>query len=622
MAPQPGRGVEMAHLEAFSPPTEAEAAALAALWNEVAPDASARAGRRDLLLPALRALQAARGWVSPEGIAAVCRELTVAFADAYGVASFYHLLETEPGPRRVLHVCDDLACRRKGAEALIEALKAHLDDEEGASKEIGWSVSPCLGQCDRAPAALVDEETWVLLTPDEVTLRVRALQECETDGRRSATTSGPAPAPPRWAAPPTTYVGSVGTGSPLLLRRCSGTRTGLSAYLRAAGYTGLRKALDAGANGVLREIEASRLVGRGGAAFPTALKWRAVADEPGGTARAPKYVVCNADESEPGTFKDRILLEQDPFAIIEGMTIAGFAVGASRGYLYIRGEYPEAYRSVVRAVEEARAHGYLGDALMGETPFTFDIEVRRGAGAYVCGEETALINSIEGRRGEPRARPPFPTRVGLFGCPTLVNNVETLACVPHILAQGGEWYAGLGTEGSRGTKLVCISGDVSRPGVYEAPFGVPIQALIDEAGGGVPGKRQIQAVLCGGAAGTFLTPEQLDLPYSIEALRGVGATVGSGAIIVYDETADLGDALERIARFFMDESCGQCVPCRVGTRRQWELVRALRSRQVEDVAAARRLLDDLSTVMRDASICGLGQLASNALLSLEDRLYS
>jgi NADH-quinone oxidoreductase subunit F len=278
-------------------------------------------------------------------------------------------------------------------------------------------------------------------------------------------------------------------------------------------------------------------------------------------------------ESEPGTFKDRVLMENDPFALVESMTIEGFAVGASKGYLYIRGEYPLAESRVRGAIDQARAAGYLGPSVMG-SDFAFDIEVRRGAGAYICGEETALFESIEGKRGEPRNKPPFPVEVGLFGKPTVINNVETLANVPLIVLGGGDAFAATGTEGSTGPKLFCLSGHVTRPGVYEVEFGATLRELIELAGG-VPGGREIRTILLGGAAGVFVGPEALDTPLTFEGTRAAGATLGSGVIMVFDETADLVGILRRIAQFFRDESCGQCVPCRVGTARQEELLARL-----------------------------------------------
>jgi NADH-quinone oxidoreductase subunit F len=361
---------------------------------------------------------------------------------------------------------------------------------------------------------------------------------------------------------------------------------------------------------IVQEVLDSKLVGRGGAAFPTGRKWEAVAREPA----QPHFMVCNADESEPGTFKDRVLLEEDPFAVLEGMTIAAVAGGCRRGYIYIRGEYPLAAERIGSAIEAARARGMLGHRICGST-IDFDIDVRRGAGAYVCGEETALFNSIEGLRGEPRNKPPFPVQKGLFGKPTIINNVETLVNVPRIISDGGKSFAAMGTPDSTGTKLFCLSGHVERPGLYEVPFGTRLSALLELAGGVAGGKR-IQAALLGGAAGSFVTPQELDVPLSFAGVRAIGASIGSGVVMVLDETADLAGLLLRIAAFFRDESCGQCVPCRVGTVRQEELLRRLVARKpLGSAAQERALLADIGQVMRDASICGLGQTASSAIES-------
>ena len=342
---------------------------------------------------------------------------------------------------------------------------------------------------------------------------------------------------------PTRLLGRVGVVDP----------TSLDDYRANGGYTALAQAFEMGPDRVITEVTESRLLGRGGAAFPTGRKWAAVATQ----AAQPHYLVCNADESEPGTFKDRVLLEGDPFATVEAMTIAAFATGASKGFLYIRGEYPEAEARVANAIQRAREAGLLGDDILG-SGFSFDIELRRGAGAYICGEETALFESIEGKRGEPRNKPPFPVEVGLFGKPTVVNNVETLANVLRIVTDGGETFARIGTEGSTGPKLFCLSGHVANPGVYEVEFGATLRDLIELAGG-VPGGREIRTILLGGAAGVFVGPGALDMPLTFEATRAAGATLGSGVIMVFDETTDLVDTLRRIAQFFRDESCGQCV---------------------------------------------------------------
>jgi NADH-quinone oxidoreductase subunit F len=384
----------------------------------------------------------------------------------------------------------------------------------------------------------------------------------------------------------------------------------LDSYRSHGGYEALRRAFALGPAGVIREVSDSRLLGRGGAAFPTGRKWEAVARQP----VRPHYLICNADESEPGTFKDRIVFEQDPFSVIEAMTIAAFATGCEHGYVYLRGEYPLAWERLVNAVTLARRHGFLGEDVMGQG-MRFDIELRKGAGAYICGEETALFNSIEGLRGEPRNKPPFPVDSGLFGKPTVINNVETLVNVLDIVLEGGRAFAQRGTEGSTGMRLFCLSGCVERPGLYEVPFGTTLRTLLEMAGGVREG-HELKSILLGGAAGAFVPPEMLDLELSFEATREAGVTLGSGVVMVFDETVPLAPVLLRIAAFFRDESCGQCVPCRVGTVRQQEaLLRLVNDRPRGSIEDELALLDEIARGMRDASICGLGQTAANAIES-------
>ena len=388
------------------------------------------------------------------------------------------------------------------------------------------------------------------------------------------------------------------------------TRPAWTATAACGGYTALRRAIELGPAGVIREVTESKLLGRGGAAFPTGRKWEAVARNP----VRPHYLVCNADESEPGTFKDRVVIENDPFALVEAITIAGYATGCDHGYVYLRGEYPLALERLSHAIDEARRRGLLGDDVMG-SGVRFDVEIRKGAGAYICGEETALFNSIEGFRGEPRNKPPFPVDVGLFSKPTVVNNVESLINVLDIVVEGGAAFARIGTEQSTGTRLLCLSGSVARPGLYEVPFGVTLRSVLDMAGG-VPAGKALKAVLLGGAAGGFVGPDRLDLELSFEATRAAGATLGSGVVMAFDESADLVAVLLRIAAFFRDESCGQCVPCRVGTVRQQEaLLRLASQRPRGGVEQELALIGEIAQAMRDASICGLGQTAANAIES-------
>ncbi|MGH3367642.1 MAG: complex I 51 kDa subunit family protein, partial [Nocardioidaceae bacterium] len=391
----------------------------------------------------------------------------------------------------------------------------------------------------------------------------------------------------------------------------------LDDYRAQGGYAALRRAFELGPAGVIREMLDSNLVGRGGAAFPTGRKWQATAAQ----LERPHYLICNADESEPGTFKDRVIMEGDPFSVIESMTVAAFAAGCDHGYIYLRGEYPRALHRLQHAIEECRRRGLLGENILGRG-FSFDLEIRRGAGAYICGEETAIFNSIEGYRGEPRSKPPFPVEKGLFGKPTVVNNVETLVNVLPILEDGGAAFARIGTEKSTGPKLFCVSGSVQKPGIYEVPFGSTLRELLELAGGVGEG-RTLRAALLGGAAGGFVRPDELDLPLTVEATREAGTTLGSGVVLAFDDTVKLGAILLRIAEFFRDESCGQCVPCRVGTVRQEEALHRMtriENRDPDDQATDLALLREVGTAMRDASICGLGQTAWNAIESAIDRL--
>jgi NADH-quinone oxidoreductase subunit F len=577
--------------------------------------------RRHLLLPALQAVQQSIGWISEGALDYVCERLNVPPADAWGVATFYALLATTPRPRGVLHVCDDIGCKARGADGVCAALEqsvgpAHAHQPHGESIDVDrdsmtWMRSPCLGMCDHAPAAFIQIaqapggfDTLIAdITPEAARDYVRNAPEVMRDREYR-------------------FVGVTEVATPhvhamQLLKRINRVDpSSLDAYRGSGGYAALARAAEMGADAVIREVTESQLMGRGGAAFPTGRKWAAVAAQP----VKERYFICNADESEPGTFKDRVLLEGDPFAVVEAMTIGAFATGCERGFLYIRGEYPLGTARVQHAIDEARRAGLLGPNILGRG-FHFDIEIRRGGGAYICGEETAIFNSIEGYRGEPRNKPPFPAQAGLFGKPTVVNNVETLVNVPHIVMTGGAAFAQVGAGGmSTGTKLFCLSGNVERPGTYEVAFGATLRDLIEMAGGTAAG-RTIQAVLLGGAAGVFVRPDELDIPLTFEGARTAKATLGSGVIMVFDDTVDLKEVLLRIAAFFRDESCGQCVPCRVGTVRQEEalhrIVRGATRGSVRDEVA---LMHEVGTHMNDASICGLGQTAYAAVESAIHRL--
>jgi NADH-quinone oxidoreductase subunit F len=566
--------------------------------------------RHDLLIPALHAVQSRIGWISQPALNYVCRRLSVPPAEAYGVATFYALFATKPRPPIVAHVCDDIACRLAGASDLAADLERTLGPAGSPSVDgqSTWLASPCLGLCERAPAAMftiagLNPLTQVAAPVDAVGVSSRLAEAAA--GPPGATDRGAADTDAARAGAAKASVPQAGDPALRLLARVGIVDpTSLDDYRASGGFRALERARMIGPQAVIEEVTSSGLVGRGGAAFPTGRKWAAVAAQ----AALPHYLVCNADESEPGTFKDRVLMEHDPFGVVEAMAIEAFAVGADKAYLYIRGEYPLAEARIANAIVATRDAGILGD---------LDIELRRGAGAYVCGEETALFESIEGKRGEPRNKPPFPVEVGLFGKPTAVNNVETLVNVLLILADNGgpDAFRAIGTEGSTGPKLFCVSGQVARAGVYEVEFGTTLRQLLELAGG-IAGGHSLKTVLLGGAAGVFVGPDALDTPLTFEATRAIGATLGSGVVMAFNESADMVGTLRRIAQFFRDESCGQCVPCRVGTVRQEELLARLAAAAPngsrDDELA---LLAEIGQAMRDASICGLGQTASSAIES-------
>jgi NADH-quinone oxidoreductase subunit F len=545
---------------------------------------AAAEGRRQLI-PTLLEAQGIYGYLPERVVEAIGEGLKVPLAEIHGVIEFYTMLYAQPAGRTIVRVCTSPMCAQAGAEAALKAACHALRTEpDEVSQDGKWQIerAPCLGLCDHAPAALVGE------TP--VARIGAAAGGAQWFRRPSEAPSGLVGGGPRWLS------GRCGRIPP----------TDLDAFVRQGGFAGLARALAALSPGeVIAEIKSSGLVGRGGAAFPTGAKWEMTA----AAQSDERYIVCNADESEPGTFKDRVLLEGDPFFVLEGMLLAGYAAGARRGYVYVRGEYPRAQRILGEAIGVARQAGFLGEKILG-TSFSFEIELRSGAGAYICGEETALFESIEGKRGFPRAKPPFPTTHGLFGKPTVINNVETFCTAAWIIAHGAGAYREIGTSESPGTKLFCLSGDVARPGVFEVPFGTPLRDLITLAGG-VLG--ELQAVLLGGAAGAFATPDQLDLPMSFEGLRQAGLPLGSGVVMAINTTRDLRQTLLSLAHFFAHESCGKCFPCQLGTQRQLEIVEKVAHGKATkaDIAA----LEDVGYAMTAASFCGLGVTAGTAVLS-------
>lgn len=547
---------------------------------------------RESLLPLLHEAQDVSGWLPREVLQAIGETLHVPLADIHGVVEFYSMFSNEPTARRVIRVCFDPACHMAGSPAVRLAIEERLGLKPGETSQDGtitYETVPCLGMCEHAPNALNGDRTAGDLTPADV----------------DAFLEGVYPEPE-----PKIY------GGPLIKLARAGKidPTSLADFEKYGGYKALRKALTMRPEDILSMMKGSDVLGRGGAMFPVGLKWEMTRNAPGHPAE--KHIVANADESEPGTFKDRALMEQDPFSLLEAMAVAGYTVGAENGWIFLRGEYPRAYKRLSNAIEKARAAGYLGHNILGRRGFNFDIELRLGAGAYICGEETALFEAIEGKRGFPRIKPPFPTTHGLFHQPTVINNVETLAATTAVLNMGVEQWHKLGTAESPGTKWFCVSGRVLRPGVYEVPFGLTVRQLIQMAGGVIG--REVQAVLLGGAAGVFIGPRRLDTPLTYEDSKAQGFPIGSGVIMVFDEAVDLREIMYMLARFFAHESCGKCYPCALGTQRQLEIVERV-LRYGGPLPGDVNMLRDIGLAMTQTSLCGLGQTAASAILSAVDR---
>ncbi len=475
---------------------------------------------------------------------------------------------------------------------VLSALRRALE-ESGLAEQVEIVQTPALSGSDRGVAvAVYPEGVHYRVTPQDVP---RLVEEHLKGGR---------PVEELRASPPEEPGPSLRLGRQVrvVLGNCGLINPEeIDDYLAAGGYQALERALaELSPQEVVEEVKRAKLRGRGGAGFPAGIKWEAVLRAPG----PEKYVVCNADEGEPGTFKDRLILEGDPHKLIEGLVLAGYATGARRGFIYVRGEYTLSIARLERAISQARQYGLLGDDILG-SGFSFQLEVLPGAGAYVCGEETSLLESAEGKRGWPRIRPPFPASRGLWEKPTVVNNVETLANVPEIILRGADWFLSLGTEGCPGTKVLPILGQVKFPGVVEVEMGIPLRTVIYELGGGLLPGRQLKGVLVGGAAGAFLSPQELDVRLDFDSLREIGATLGSGAVLVLDDTTCLVDVLASVLSFFHHESCGQCTPCRAGTDVLVRLVEQVRRGEGDERTL--KLMLETAEVMNLASLCPLGQ---------------
>ncbi len=518
----------------------------------------------------------------------VAHYLSLPLSRVQGVVTFYSMYSLVPRGSYVVRVCQSPPCHLMGGRSLLAELSRQLGIEAGQTTADGrftLETSECLGHCEVAPAMQINEEVYGNLTAE----RVAAILE---DKRRGSQT-----VPPTTAEAPRLLPG----GKRIVLDNVGGIHPErIEDSLARGGYDGLKKALSLMPEQVIALVGTSGLRGRGGAGFPTGLKWKFAAKAVG----APKYIVCNADEGEPGTFKDRPIMEGDPHKLVEGIIIAGYAIGAGKGYIYVRGEYALSIQRLRKAIADARRHGFLGSNVLG-SGFDFELEVKEGAGAYVCGEETALIDSLEGKRGQPRVKPPYPANVGVYNLPTAVNNVETLANVPGILLHGADWFRSFGTEACPGTKIYLVMGDVNHPGFLEADMGTTLSEIIDGYGGGIKGGRKFKAALVGGAAGMFLGPPALSARMDFDAMKEFQATLGSGSVLVMDETRSLPEMLWSVLHFFQHESCGKCTPCRAGCP---ELVKI--GARLKDGNASAKDLDvmlNLSQVMWTSSLCPLGQ---------------
>jgi NADH-quinone oxidoreductase subunit F len=513
------------------------------------------------LLPVLHAIHDRDGYLSEDALREVGEALRIPIADLFGTVTFYHYLARHSGGRAAPHVCDGPVCRLRGAARLLDELDSAVP-------------IPCPGRCDQPVPVLSGDRVMTGPAADAL-----------------AYAPSPLPAPPPDGVTECVFASIREPG-----------RAGIEGYRQTRGYEALERALSAMTPEQLLEVVGeSGLAGRGGAGFPTGRKWQAVAD----AQRGPKTIVCNADEGEPGCFKDRALMDHDPHGIIEGMILAARATGATRGFIYLRYEYPETFRVLARALQEAEEAGWLGEGI-GGTDFSFRIHLRRGAGAYICGEETSLLNSLEGGHPFPRNRPPYPVTHGYENLPTVVNNVETLAAVPPIVRHGAEWYRSLGVGEHAGTKVISLSGDIARPGNYEVPIGLPLQTLLHEWAGGPGEGRTIQAVTMAGLSGGFLGGDELDVTLDEPCIREKGSFLGAGGIMVFDDTRDMVSVAHSAMEFFADESCGKCFPCRIGTKR---LTERLADGGPTELAAWVDEVTDLGQTMRQTSACGLGMAA-------------
>jgi NADH-quinone oxidoreductase subunit F len=550
--------------------------------------------RRAAVLMVLHALQEQFGVLGREQVEWTAEKLGLQPINIWEIVTFYPMLNREPRGKFHVKVCRTLSCELCGCSGILERLQQKLGvglDENTADGLFTISTSECLAACGTGPVMMINDELFENLTPDGAEEIIDRIKQTGTLDRQ--------PLPPVLPAHP--------REQRVLLANMSrdGYTGALDDYVAAGGYTALKKALgELKPEDVAVAVADSEIRGRGGAGFPTGMKWKFLDRKSG----KPIYLVCNADESEPGTFKDRQLIQYDPHQLLEGILVSCYAVGAKVAYIYIRGEMPHGARILLEAIEEARAKNFLGKQILG-TEFECEIYIHRGAGAYICGEETGLIESLEGKRAYPRIKPPFPAVVGLFGCPTAVNNVETLSNVPHIVNRGAGWYKSLGVAGSTGTRLVCVSGPVKRPGYYEFEMGkLTMRELIEDVCGGLVDGKKLKGVIPGGSSMPVLKADNIDVPLDFDSLRKAGTMAGSGGIIVLADDVNIVEATRNVSQFYAHESCGQCTPCREGTLWMEKMLHRITDGhgRPQDVD----LLYDVADNIDGKTICPLGEAAA------------
>jgi bidirectional [NiFe] hydrogenase diaphorase subunit len=509
------------------------------------------------------------------------------------------IAEKHKGSRKriILRTCMSAGCMSSQADVIKNNLEAEVK-AQGLDADVEIRRVGCMGFCGQGPLVGVDglsakEKLFEFVKPQDAAAIVSSLNGGQCDVQVGN------PDHPFFAKQMKIVRANGGIIDPERIED----------YIATGGYTALHHALiELQPAEVIGEVTKSGLRGRGGAGFPTGLKWGTVAKSPG----RKKYIVCNGDEGDPGAFMDRSVLESDPHVVLEGMAIAAHAVGADQGFIYVRAEYPLAISRLQIAIKQAKQLGLLGAGIF-ETTFSFNVDIRIGAGAFVCGEETALMASVEGKRGTPRPRPPFPAESGLWGCPTLINNVESFANIPAIINRGGDWYAGIGTEKSKGTKVFALTGKIKNNGLIEVPMGIPLRQIVEEMGGGASDGGKIKSVQTGGPSGGCIPAQFLDTPVDFESLAKLGSIMGSGGMVVMDDSTNMVEIAKFYMEFCMDESCGKCIPCRAGTVQMFHLLEKITQRKA--TAGDLTRLEELCDVVKNTSLCGLGQTAPNPILS-------